>query len=130
MNRGLGGLERKGGVQKLAQYAVFDTGFEKCPKKRIYRGALKSGVKNCILCRKLQRHLHRHLWCERGTKASTNLQEKNRDLWGGSGFYPSRITMIYRVHTIGWVMADSVETLRLLTAYPYLKLFTDNCSYL
>ena len=84
MNRGLGGLERKGGVQKLAQYAVFDTGFEKCPKKRIYRGVLKSGVKNCILCRKLQRHLHRHLWCERGTKASTNLQEKNRDLWGGS----------------------------------------------
>ena len=48
MNRGLGGLERKGGVQKLAQYAVFDTGFEKCPKKRIYRGVLKSGVKNCI----------------------------------------------------------------------------------
>ena len=113
MNRGLGGLERKGGVEKLAQYGGFDTGFEKSPKKRIYRGLLKSGVKSSLLCQILQRHLHRHLWCERGTKASTNLQEKNRDLWAGSGLYPyANTTMIYRMNTIGWVMADSVETLK------------------
>ena len=88
MNRRMYGLDRKGGVVLSV----------KCNRCNISQ---KSAT-----C-----HLHRHFWCERAIKASTNLEEINRDLRAGSGLCPSRITMIYRVHTIGWVMADSVETL-------------------